>query len=368
MNPCPLIFEPILKPKIWGGRNLARLLGKRLPAEGSFGESWECADLPSGQSVVARGPAKGKTLSSLVHEWGKGLLGCSQPIGGRFPLLVKFLDAADNLSIQVHPPEAPAGHVGKDFRPKHEAWYVLEARDDAAIYRDLRPGLTPAAFADALRAEPRAASELVHRIAVRTGDTFFIPAGMVHAVGAGVVLAEIQTPSDLTYRIYDWQRRRPAEDAGLDAELGLASVRADLDTSSWEKRSHVTSVFTTVTRLVSCPSFNMERVRFVGEIEQEIPYSEPVCWVMLEGRGEILYGKGVEAFSAGEVIILPAGLDRPRLRTLAECDWLEVTLPATSDLAEFPRPSSNALQPAPSQGGEPISLNIMSRAAKRGES
>src|SRR5262245_24263478 len=103
MQPCPIVFEPILRPKVWGGRKLAELFDKPLPASTAIGESWECADLDAGQSIVARGPARGRTLRELVRDWGEGLLGRARPIDGKFPLLIKFLDANENLSIQVHP-------------------------------------------------------------------------------------------------------------------------------------------------------------------------------------------------------------------------------------------------------------------------
>jgi mannose-6-phosphate isomerase len=338
MYVCPLVFEPIYRPKVWGGQNLARVLGKVLPTGQAIGESWECADVEGGQSVVARGPAKGRTLRELVAEWGTALTGRAELSDGRFPLLIKFLDAANNLSIQVHPGDSADGPT---YGEKHEAWYVLDAAPGAVIYRGLAPGITREHFCEICRREPRRVPECLEKIGVRAGDSFYIPGGTVHALGAGVVVAEVQTPSEVTYRLYDWERTRPAGDAGLHVEEGLACVREARDWVACEKRSHVTSLFTTVTRLVACPRFVMERVRFSGGMEQEIPYAELVVWIVLEGGGEILHGKGgVETFSRGEVIVLPAGLEKPRLRTREDCTWLEVTVPVASDLAEFERPDS----------------------------
>lgn len=343
MQVSPLIFEPIYKPKIWGARNLARLLGKDLPPGGGIGETWECADLEVGQSVVARGPAKGRTLHELVEAWGPALLGRAEPVDGRFPLLIKFLDAAEDLSVQVHPDPDTARRLG--VRVKHEAWYVIDALPEAAIYRGMIPGATVEALRKVMARRPEAILELLRRIPVRAGDVFFLPSGTLHALGAGIVVAEIQTPSDVTYRIYDWGRVRPEGDAGLHVEQGLACIRTDIDPAASEERSHVASLFTTVTRLVTCPSFIIEKVRFIGGVEQDIPYAEPVCWIVLDGRGEIHYGKaGVESFARGDVVILPADLDKPRLKTLVDCCWLEVTLPAPSDLAKHSTAGGTALQ------------------------
>jgi mannose-6-phosphate isomerase len=343
--PCPLVFEPIFRPKVWGGRNLANLLGKRLPEGQAIGESWECADLPASQSVVSRGPAAGRTLHDLIDEWRADLTGRAELAAGRFPLLIKFLDAADALSVQVHP-AAGAGPL----EVKEEAWYVLHARAGAVIYRGLRPGISPQALAETLAAEPARVVDLLQPLPARPGDSFALPAGTVHALGAGIVVAEVQTPSDTTYRLYDWGRARPGDDGGLHVEQALACVRTPIDFAPLEKRSHVTSVFTTVTRLITCPAFVIEKVRFVADVEQDIPYAEPVCWIVLEGRGEILHAGGAEQFSRGDVVLLPAGLRQGRLRTMEACTWLEVTLPVPSDLAGLPHPGPEQLRAGPPAG------------------
>lgn len=359
MDPCPLVFEPIFKPKVWGGHNLARLLGKRLPSDERYGESWECADLEHGESVVARGPAKGKTLHELVEAWGPRLMGHAKLTDGRFPLLIKFLDAEADLSVQVHPDPETARRLGGQVRVKHESWYVIEAREGACIYRGLKPGSTVEMLRREMAKDPAAILGHLGKISVKVGQSFFLPSGTLHALGAGVVVAEIQTPSDITYRLYDWGRVRPKSDAGLHVEQGLACIRTDIDFAQYEKRSHVSSAFTTVTRLVTCPSFIIEKVRFVEGIEQEIPYAEPVCWIVLDGRGEIRYGKtGCEPFARGDVVILPAELSEPRLVTLQDCLWLEVTIPTESDLAAHPRPDRTTLREPETKPGGPIPIHI----------
>lgn len=183
INPCPLIFEPIFKPKVWGGRNLARLLGKQLPTDEPYGESWECADLEQGQSVVGRGPAKGRTLHELIEAWGPRLLGRAKLTDGRFPLLIKFLDAAADLSVQVHPDPETARRLGGEVRVKHEAWHILEAREGACIYRGLVPGTTVQTLTDAMARNPEAILEYLQRIPVKVGHTYFLPSGTLHALG-----------------------------------------------------------------------------------------------------------------------------------------------------------------------------------------
>ena len=350
---CPLIFEPILKPKVWGGRSLADLLGRSLPADQLIGESWECADLPTGQSIVARGPQRGRSLHELVDAWGSALLGRARLAEGRFPLLIKYLDARKPLSIQVHPTDDAQGPV------KNEAWFVLAADPQARIYRGLAPGVTPDDLRKAVAEGESTLIDCLRSFPVRQGDVFFVPAGTIHALGAGVVVAEVQTPSDVTYRLFDWGRIRPPEDAGLHVDKALACIGGPSDFATAERRSHVSSVFTTVTRLVTCPAFTIEKVRFVEDVEQDIPYAELVCWIVLEGCGEIRHGRGaVETFRKGEVVVLPAGLEKSRLKTLAECSVLEVTLPAQSDLAEFSRPDASSLREPAVKADSPVQLNI----------
>ncbi len=388
MNVCPLVFEPIYRPKVWGGRNLARLLNKPLPPpnDQSIGESWEVVDLPDAQSTVARGPMKGRTLHSLVEEWGADLTGRARLEAGRFPLLVKFLDVVEPLSIQVHPDEAAAARAGLPPVGKHEAWYVVEAAETARVWRGLQPGMSRDDAARLLASGAESAIECLTSLRPRRGDAYYLPAGTVHAAGGGMLLAEVQTPCDVTYRFYDWGRTRPSGEAGLHVREGRDAIVTGIDFAASEKRSHVTSIFTTVTRLVSCPKFQIEKVRFVEGVEQEIPYAELVCWIVLEGRGEIAYGtsagggrltetpagnaarSGVETFGPGEVVVLPAGLKGARLRTLSPCTWLEVTVPVESDLAGHGRPPAEALREPPGEaaGGGFVPLGV-ERRRREGE-
>lgn len=212
--PYPLQFQPILLEKVWGGRKLARY-GKRLPPASPIGESWEVADLdvtsPSGagggaaRSVIAKGPLQGRTLRDAMAAWGEDLLGPASPgASGAFPLLIKLLDARENLSVQVHPSPAyaaarPGAHV------KTECWYVLESDPRGAIFAGLRAGVTREDLARHA-ADGRIADDLVTTWA-EPGACHRLPSGTCHALGAGVMVAEVQTPSDTTFRLFDWGRK-----------------------------------------------------------------------------------------------------------------------------------------------------------------
>ncbi|MCH7591379.1 MAG: class I mannose-6-phosphate isomerase [Planctomycetes bacterium] len=352
MDVYPLIFIPIFKPKIWGGRKLETLLDKSLPAGEKIGESWEVADLEDDQSIVANGPVAGRGLGELVKDWGTSLIGRAELFAGRFPLLIKFLDACENLSVQVHPDEAMAKRLGGRVRVKNEAWYIIDAEPDGFIYRGLRPG----ADADSLRRaiEDQTVEALLNRIAVRKGHCYYLPSGTIHALGAGVTVAEVQTPSDITYRVYDYKRIEPStgKPRELHIEHALECTSFTGNSTANENQQHVASVWTTVTSLVQCASFTIERVRMVEGVEQAFAYGEMVIWMILEGSGTINHeGPGDPvAFKTGDSIVIPAALRGGAVKTNTKCMWLEVTIPIRSSLADFERPDRASLaEPA---GGE----------------
>src|SRR6266404_4129181 len=210
----PVVFEPIFKERIWGGRNFAASFGKKLPANKRIGESWEIVDRPEAQSVVTNAPLKGKTLHELWTQHHPEIFGeASAPpsrdpdrearaLPNRFPLLIKLLDAREKLSLQVHPPEKIAGKLGGE--PKTECWYVAVAEPGAKIFVGFREPMTRERFERSLRAG--SAADHVDTIRVKTGDAMFLPGGRFHAVGAGNLLVEIQQNSDTTYRVFDWNR------------------------------------------------------------------------------------------------------------------------------------------------------------------
>ncbi len=199
----PLIFEPIFMERVWGGRRLESLYGKRLPSAALIGESWEIVDRPEAQSVVHEGPLRGATLHELWCKHREEIFG-KVPDTSRFPILAKLLDAQENLSLQVHPPRTIAPKLGGES--KSELWYIANAAPKARLYAGVRKGTTPEVFRKAL--EQGKVEKHLHAIELKTGDAIFLPSGRMHALGAGNVLVEIQENSDTTYRIYDWNRAK----------------------------------------------------------------------------------------------------------------------------------------------------------------
>jgi mannose-6-phosphate isomerase len=259
-------------------------------------------------------------------------LGNVRPLSltGQFPLLIKFLDAREDLSVQVHPPaEYAARHP--EAHLKTEAWYVMQADKGSRIYKGVRPGVTPESFGRSLAAGK--VEEDLNSIVVKEGDCHFLPSGTVHALGAGILAAEVQTPSDTTFRVYDFNRIEEA--TGKPRTLHVEQALECIDFSgsqSVQPRTHVAGYWTTVTRLATSEFFKIEKVRFIEGFEEAIPYDQPVIWMMLEGELELRVADLREAvkLKKGETILLPAKMDRPTLRTLSQCVLLEITFPMSA--------------------------------------
>jgi len=213
----PLVFEPIFIERMWGGRRLESEFYKKLPPQKRIGESWEIVDRPEAQSVVADGPLRGRTLHELWTQQRDEIFG-DVPDAPRFPLLIKLLDAQEKLSLQVHPPENVASRLGGE--PKNEFWYVAAADLDAELFLGFLEPVTRDSFEQRLR--EGTVINHVHRIAVQAGDAVFLPAGRVHAIGAGNLLIEIQQNSDTTYRVFDWNRTDPATGTARDLHIAQA--------------------------------------------------------------------------------------------------------------------------------------------------
>ncbi len=317
MELYPYKFGPIYKEKIWGGRSLAMLFARNLPDPAAkYGESWELADLVEGTSVVSNGPLAGESLTELTKNLGSDLLGKAAALpNGRFPLLLKLLDANDILSLQVHPDSAAAEQIGGDAALKTECWYVVESRD-GYIYKGLQAGATPEGFRDAIESDK--AQELTRRIDCATGDFHYLPAGTVHAVGPGLVVAEVQTPSDTTYRVTDWGRGRE-----IHVEMSMKCIHfepgndespgADGDTLL------VTEFFTVAAHSVEAAS--------------QWTYGEGKCvmLMLLDGSDITITHDGpVEletAINAGDTVLIPAALSGVRLHAPDGGRFLEITLP-----------------------------------------
>jgi mannose-6-phosphate isomerase len=334
MTPYALKFEPIYKPKLWGGTRIFEYFQRAPIGSEPIGESWELADLEEDASRVVNGPARGKTLTRLTAEWGRELVGDADLFEGRFPLLIKYLDARENLSVQVHPTEQVARELGGNVRVKHEAWYVLDCDRGGVIYHGLQPGVSKEAFIEAM--STGRIEGILRKVRVQPGDCYYLPTGTVHALGAGVLVAEVQTPSDITYRTYDWGRIDPKTGKPRQLHLEQAVKCIDFDRSSpvpMQERLHLGTIAATATRLVTCPSFVMDKLRMSGGAEHAMATGGLIVLMSLEGLGRIDSGEEGEPIEVrpGDVVLLPAALSGARARAITPVRWLEVAVPATQE-------------------------------------
>ena len=215
----PLVFEPLFMERVWGGRRLETLLGKRLEPGVRIGESWEIVDREDAQSVVHEGLLRGLTLNELWTRQRETIFGPGLADTPRFPLLFKILDAQDRLSVQVHPPAAVAEKLHGE--PKTEMWFILDAQLDSDLYAGLKRGVTRAEFEAALH--DGTVAEKIHSFPIKAGDAMFIPSGRIHAIGTGNLIVEVQQNSDTTYRVFDWNR------LGLDGAPRALHIAESLD-------------------------------------------------------------------------------------------------------------------------------------------
>ncbi len=337
MSLYPLLFKPRFVEKIWGGRKLESVLSKSLPTDKPTGESWEVYDFPPGvidgstdwvSAEIANGPLAGKTLHELVVEYGTALHG-DVPLNGQhgqFAILIKFLDAREDLSVQVHPDQDYANtHPGAYL--KTEAWYVLQNDPGSRILKGLAPGVTKDAFSNAIA--DGSVEKMIKAIPAKPGDCYFLPSGTVHALGAGILVAEVQTPSDTTFRVFDFNRLENGKPRKLHIEESLACIDFSGTPEVKQVRSHVAGYFTTVTKLCTCEYFTIEKVRFTEGVEEPVPYDQPVVWIMLQGECQLRVD-GVQEITTvkpGQTVLLPAQMKNPMIKTLTDCVWLEVTFP-----------------------------------------
>jgi mannose-6-phosphate isomerase len=297
----PLRFERRLLEKVWGGRALERLFGFALAPGKGVGESWEIVDRRGEDSVVATGAFRGRTLGELVRERGRELLGRSRPgKDGRFPLLVKYIDALENLSVQVHPDAEAARRLGGGAEPKTEAWYVLDVAPGAVLYAGLAPGVEREEFAR-VAAGPGVVERL-RRLAVRPGDCVFVPGGTVHAIGGGVTILEVQENSDTTYRLWDWGR------AGREThvEQALACVRYG-EAEPARPSSTAPEAHGERRSLVRCDLFEMELLETRDSVR--VPASDRFqAHAVVAGGGALSVAgrSGTFPLALGDVWLVPA--------------------------------------------------------------
>jgi mannose-6-phosphate isomerase len=318
----PLRFEPIFRRYIWGGRRLESSLGKPLGPGNDWAESWEICDHGQDQSRVQFGPLRGTSLGELVAERGAELLGRHHP-QPRFPLLVKFLDAAQRLSVQVHPDDARAARLTPPDLGKTEAWVVLEAEPGSLIYAGLRPGVDRQTLAAAI-GQGRC-QECLNVFQPSVGDCIFLPAGTVHALGAGLLVAEIQQSSHVTYRLFDWNRLGPdGKPRSLHVQAGLDAV--DFQRGPVGPRQPRQAERPEVSRLVECERFVLDRWAFDAPLPAG---GDNRCHsiVIVEGAVRVEDDPSALMLPRGGTALLPAGVGAVRLTPLRRTILLDAYLP-----------------------------------------
>ena len=322
----PLLFAPILQYRLWGGRRLAELLSAPPGLDGPIGEAWLLSDRPDHQSRVVSGPLAGQTLGALLEEYPEQMLGKLAGRFRRFPVLLKFLDAHELLSVQVHPSDEraeqlPAGETGKT-----EAWVVLEAGPESRIYAGLRPGTTPGDLRAAL-ATGAIAGQLVG-FTPKPGDGLLLPAGTVHSLGGDLVVLEVQENSDVTFRLHDWDRVDPA--TGLQRPLQVEEALDCIDFDQGVLRPVLPVVEASARvrreRLFDCGQFRLWR------IQGELPFTVgaaglPRVLVGIAGSGDVLHGGASHPIGFGDVMLLPAMVGECTVRPRGLLSVVEVAPP-----------------------------------------
>jgi len=318
----PLTFHPIFKDRVWGGREMERLYKKKLPAGRPIGESWEISDRPGDVSVIANGPLAGKNLRWLMENHRAELLGDAKPANeNRFPLLCKILDAREILSLQVHPPASNAAELGGE--PKTEMWFIADAAPGGDLFVGLNRGVTRNTFEKKI--QDGTVAECFHRIPVRAGDAMFLPSGRVHAIGAGLVIFEIQQNSDTTYRVFDWNR------VGLDGkprELHIAQSLASIDFNDFEpafvETKYVSGPNFRFRHLVQDPLFNVHEM--VVETSEYILMREQQMRIIAVVKGVVTVtsdgGKPAVELLPGQFCLIPASLKTVELATKPNTTFL----------------------------------------------
>jgi mannose-6-phosphate isomerase len=314
-------FEPILKDKIWGGEKLASLLNKQSKRK-DIGESWEISDVEGDTSMVTNGHLKGKNLKELISEFKSDLVGekIYTHFGEKFPLLIKFIDAKEALSIQLHPNDTLAKERHNSFG-KTEMWYVMQADKNANLIVGFQKEVSSEDYIKHL--DTKSLLDILNVDEVQKGDVYFIPTGRVHAIGAGVLLAEIQQTSDITYRIYDWDRPNPD---GTFRDLHTEEAIDAIDYSA--KDSYKTMYYkkeNASSEIVSCQYFTTNVLPIKGEVS--INHQEKdsfVIYMCVEGSVIFQYENQTEKLKTGETILVPACIKNIKIIADQASELLEV--------------------------------------------
>ncbi len=303
----PLKFKPTYKDYIWGGRNLEKL-GKSLP-DGITAESWEVSCHPDGTSVIDNGRFKGLPLTCLIKEYGRRIIGSALPEKDvlKFPLLVKLIDASDNLSVQVHPDDSYAALNENGEYGKNEMWYIVFAEPGARLIFDVVPGTTREAFAHAVKAGR--VENCLRYIDVFPGDIINIPSGLVHAIGKGIVLAEIQQNSNTTYRVYDFDR---VDKNGAKRPLHIEKALEVIDFDTGKRKEKYKGLDIELKQnsykkhMTANGFFSTELYHVDGSIDESADGSKFCIYTVIKGEGRIVYDGGCMGIASGESLLIPA--------------------------------------------------------------
>ncbi|MBX7258777.1 MAG: class I mannose-6-phosphate isomerase [Candidatus Hydrogenedentes bacterium] len=306
--------------RIWGGRRLQSAYGKPLPVDVPIGEAWLVSDHPSAESTVDEGPHTGRSLHDLMQEYGTALLGtaATPTIHGRFPLLLKLLDSTDYLSVQVHPDDACALRLGEPDVGKTEMWHVLQSDQGGQLFCGLDPAATPESLAHAIRANTL--ESLLPHFAVQPGDSVFVPAGTIHAIGPGLVLAEIQQNSDLTYRLYDWGRvQADGTPRALHIEKSVAATHFGEHHPGKAPSLLMDDIGGRRSLLAACRYFAAERLDLESPYNRQTRHTSFHIILALSGALTVTTESSTRSLAPSEAVLIPAGEDSFTLQGHGVC-------------------------------------------------
>jgi mannose-6-phosphate isomerase len=317
----PIRFHSIFRSYIWGGDRLATQLGKKPPGSGIWAESWEIVDHREGESVVADGPFSGWTLRQLIESFPMELMGKDTP-NERFPLLLKYLDCQRVLSVQVHPDDAYGAQMPQPDRGKTEAWFVIDAEPNAKLYAGLKPGVDRTALERAIASG--STEDCLHVLYPRAGDCVFIPAGTVHALGEGLLVAEIQQASDCTFRLFDWNRvDKDGKPRQLHVEQALEVIDFERGPVDFVKQSDVCSESPEL--LVQCDKFTLEQYRCPGSFA--LPDHCLTILTTPKGNSAVAYQGSKVPMLRGQSLLIPHGCSDAKLEVGEDSIVLASRLP-----------------------------------------
>ncbi len=323
----PLHFMPLLRSYIWGGRRLAHRLGKNLPEDGIWAESWEVVDHREGESIVASGTFEGWSLRQLIETHPHEILGRNNP-SERFPLLLKYLDCQRVLSVQVHPDDAYGAKMPQPDLGKTEAWYIVEAEPGAVLYAGLKPGIDQDYLRRAI--QQGTTEDCLHTLYPRPGDCIFIAAGTPHALGEGLMVAEIQQASDCTFRIFDWNRvDRDGHPRQLHIEQALEVI--DYERGPVEAVTRPTRSADQPTLLVDCDKFQL--LEYLGESPLPLPTKRFAIVTIPLGSAEIQTDRGSLDLVQGQSVLIPTACEDAVLKLHPDTTAL-IAMPPRTDFVE----------------------------------